>query len=81
MTKNKNILSTLMIALLLSACGSSSSDKEKSNSVKADEAIMQETKSNNTQQEVTKLVATPINASDDLKGQTVEDLNVVVYSF
>tara|TARA_R110000822_G_scaffold68357_4_gene166160 strand:+ start:155 stop:661 length:507 start_codon:yes stop_codon:yes gene_type:complete len=75
MTKNKNILSTLMIALLLSACGSSSSDKEKSNSVKVDEAIMQETKSNNTQQEVTKLVATPINASDDLKGQTVEDLN------
>ena len=66
MTKNKRILSMLTITLLLSACGSSSADKE-------GEKTVQNEKKNNTQQEATKLVATPINANEELKGQKMKD--------
>lgn len=56
----------LTITLLLSACGSSSADKE-------GEKTVQNEKKNNTQQEATKLVATPINANEELKGQKMKD--------
>ena len=74
MTNNKKILSTLAITFLLSACGSSSKDKEESNTVKADTAVAQETKDNNTQQEATKLVATPTNSSEEAAGHKMNDL-------
>ncbi len=74
MTTNKKILSMLAMTLLLSACGSSSKDKEESNTVKADTAVAQETKDNNTQQETIKLVATPVNANEELKGHKMNDL-------
>jgi len=73
MTTNKKILSTLAITFLLSACGSSSNDKAESNQVKTDAAVAQETKDNNTQQEAIKLVATPVNANEELKGHKMND--------
>lgn len=73
MTTNKKILSTLAITFLLSACGSSSNDKAESNQVKTDAAVAQETKDNNTQQEAIKLVATPMNANEELKGHKMND--------
>ena len=73
MTTNKKILSTLAITFLLSACGSSSNDKSESNQVKTDAAVAQETKDNNTQQEAIKLVATPVNANEELKGHKMND--------
>lgn len=54
------------ITLLLSACGSSSADKD-------GEKAVQNEQNNNTQQEATKLVATPINANEELKGQKMKD--------
>lgn len=54
------------ITLLLSACGSSSADKD-------GEKTVQNEQNNNTQQEATKLVATPINANEELKGQKMKD--------
>jgi len=66
MTKNKRFLSTLAITLLLSACGSSAVDKE-------DAKTSQDTQENKTQQEATKLVATPINTSETLKGHKMID--------
>ena len=66
MTTNKNFLSTVMIALLLSACGSSSADKDTG---KVDETMPQEI---NAGQEPTKLVATPVNAKEQLKGHEME---------
>jgi len=74
MTNNKKILSTLAIAFLLSACGSSSNDKAESNQVKTDTAVAQEMKDNNTQQEVIKLVATPVIVNEELKGHDMGDL-------
>lgn len=71
-TKNK-LLSALVLSLLLSACGSSSTTEETNNTVKADEAKTQEVTEDNTQQEATKLVATPISA-DELKGHKMEEL-------
>jgi len=68
MTKNKRFLSMLTITLLLSACGAS--DKEQSDAVKTDEAKEQ----GSNQQGVTKLVATPINASEELNEQKMKDL-------
>ena len=73
MTNNKKILSTLAVTFLLSACGSSSNDKAESNQVKTDAAVAQETKDNNTQQEAIKLVATPMNANEELKGHKMND--------
>ena len=73
MTNNKKILSTLAVTFLLSACGSSSNDKAESNQVKTDAAVAQETKDNNTQQEAIKLVATPVNANEELKGHKMND--------
>lgn len=78
MTKNKHILSTLMIALLLSACGSSSKDNEEGNLVKVDESTAQETKREVTEQEATKLVATPI---DDLKEHKLKEAKQVKDKF
>jgi hypothetical protein len=74
MTKNKNFISTLVITLLLSACGSSSTDSEEGKTAKTDETIPQGVQENNTQQESTKLVATLVNANEELKGQKMEDL-------
>jgi hypothetical protein len=67
MTKNTNIISTLLITVLLSACGSSSAEKEEAKDA-------QGIQDNNTQQEATKLVATPINANEKLKGDKMEEL-------
>ena len=74
MTNNKKILSMLAITFLLSACGSSSKDKEESNTAKADAAVAQETKDNNTQQEAIKLVATPTNSNEEAAGHKMDDL-------
>ena len=57
MTKSKNLLSTLAVALLLSACGSGTAEKAEDNTAKTEQAAVEDT----TSQEATKLVATPIN--------------------
>jgi len=64
MTKSKNLLSTLTVALLLSACGSGTAEKAEDNTVKTEQAVQE----NTTPQEATKLVATPMN-----KGKAVVD--------
>ena len=73
MTTNTKFLSALVLSLLLSACGSSSTTEETNNTAKADEAKTQKVTEDNTQQEATKLVATPISA-DELKGHKMEEL-------
>tara|TARA_R110000737_G_scaffold66374_2_gene94357 strand:- start:709 stop:1182 length:474 start_codon:yes stop_codon:yes gene_type:complete len=70
MTTKKHFLSTLMITLLLSACGSSSTDKA---AAKTDDTTVQGAQESNTEQEATKLVATPVNAKEQLKGHKMED--------
>lgn len=71
MTTNSKLFSALAIVLLLGACGSSSSkDNADSNTEKAEAAIQEE----NTEKEVTKLVATPINAADKLEGHDMGEI-------
>lgn len=70
MTTNKHFLSTLMITLLLSACGSSSTDKETSNST---DITAQGVQKSDAGQEATKLVATPVHAKEELKGYKMEE--------
>lgn len=71
MTYNKKFLSTLLITLSLSACGSSSTDSEAD---KADEAMAQNAQENSSEQEATTLVATPVNSNAKIIGHKMEDL-------
>ena len=59
MTKSKNLLSTLTVALLLSACGSGTAEKTEENTAKTEQAVQE----NTIPQEATKLVATPTNVN------------------
>jgi hypothetical protein len=61
MTINNKFLSILAMTLLLSACGSSSTNKEADKVAKVDEAMTEVTK-NNTKQEAIEIVAKPISA-------------------
>lgn len=74
MTKNKNILSTLMFTLLLGACGSSTNDQATDGSIQADDSIAQETQNDEAQHEATKLVATPVNNGKGLVGDNMDEL-------
>ena len=56
MTNNKKLLSTLLITLSLSACGSSSTDNETD---KAAKEVMTQEQESSPEQAATKLVATP----------------------
>jgi len=64
MKKNKNLLSTLAVTLLLSACGSGTAEKAEDNTTKAEQPVQE----NTIPQEATKLVATPMS-----KGKAVVD--------
>ena len=72
MTTNTKLFSALAISLLLSACGSSSTNDKADNTAKENEVVVPEEK--NIEQEATKLVATPVNANDKLKGDNMEDM-------
>tara|TARA_R110000744_G_scaffold174083_4_gene292807 strand:+ start:1531 stop:2028 length:498 start_codon:yes stop_codon:yes gene_type:complete len=71
MMYKKNILSTLVITLLLSACGSSSTENE---TVKTDETKVENIQENSPEQAATELVATPVNSGDKITGHEMEDL-------
>ena len=71
MTTNNKFFSVLAITLLLSACGSSSTSNETDESTQATKTAAKEQASDKN---VTKLVATPVNAEEKLKGHTVEDM-------
>jgi len=73
MTNNK-FLSALAMTLLVSACGSGSQSNEKNNPAKADEAIAQDVKAAEVKPAPTKLVATPVQAIEELKGQKMASL-------
>ncbi|AWB56515.1 hypothetical protein DBO93_02315 [Colwellia sp. Arc7-D] len=66
MTNNKKLLSTLLITLSLSACGSSSTDNETDKGAKE---VMTQEQESSPEQAATKLVATP-----KLKGEKMEDV-------
>ncbi|MGB1263604.1 MAG: hypothetical protein ACPG52_11895 [Cognaticolwellia sp.] len=70
MTTNKKILSTLALTLLLTACGSSTKEQEQA---KADTAAQVEQKDSREQGGATKLVATPHNIKDKLKGHKMKE--------
>ncbi len=70
MTTNNKFFSVLAITLLLSACGSSSTSNETDESTQATKTSKEQASDKN----VTKLVATPVNAEEKLKGHTVEDM-------
>jgi hypothetical protein len=74
MTTNNKFLSIVAITLLLSACGSSSTSKEADKVVKTDKKMAPKVTDDKAEQEVTKLVATPVRAEvghkmGDLKGK------------
>ncbi|MFT6919601.1 MAG: hypothetical protein ACJA2G_002237 [Cognaticolwellia sp.] len=73
MIKNKNFLSLLAITLLLSACGSSSTDKDEAKTDKANEKIAQTGQENNTQQAETTFVEAQVNTHKVLTGHDMED--------
>ncbi|TWX73047.1 hypothetical protein [Colwellia sp. C1TZA3] len=73
MITNKIFSSMLAITFLLSACGSSSTDKDEAKTVKADEMIAQTEQENNSQQMETKLIETPVNTHKALTGHNMED--------
>ncbi|MFT6902900.1 MAG: hypothetical protein ACJAXS_003119 [Colwellia sp.] len=73
MIKNKNFLSLLAITLLLSACGSSSTDKDEAKTDKANETIAQTGQENNTQQAETTLVEAQVNTHKALTGHDMKD--------
>lgn len=73
MIKNKNFLSMLAITLLLSACGSSSTDKDDAKTDKVNETIAQTVQQNNPQQAATKLVEAQVNTKKALTGHSMED--------
>lgn len=71
MTTNNKFYSVLAITVLLSACGSSSTSNETDESTQATKTAAKEQASDKN---VTKLVATPVNAEEKLKGHAVEDM-------
>ena len=73
MIKNKNFLSLLAITLLLSACGSSSTDKDDAKADKANETIAQTGQETSTQQLETTLVEARVNTNKVLTGHYMED--------
>jgi hypothetical protein len=73
MIKNKNFLSLFAITLLLSACGSSSTDNDEAKTDKNNETIAQTGQENNTQQAEIKLVEIPVNTNKALTGHHMED--------
>ncbi len=62
MTINNKFLSVLAITLLLSACGSNSTNEETEKAAIADSAMKKELTDSNAKQEVIELAATSINA-------------------
>lgn len=67
MTNNKKILSTLLITLALSACGSSSTDNEAENATdKAAKELVKQEQESSPEQAATKLVATPTLTGDKM---------------
>ena len=69
MTTTKKMLSTLALTLLLTACGSSTTEQEQAKAATA----QVEQKSDSEENGVTKLVATPTDIKEKLKGHKMKE--------